>query len=195
MTPRCAVDLGYNLSDEDKLRPFIEVSGRKGYGVKADDLLDKLTAAAQAEVDTRHPELSGDGADDDCDSDCCWRAALLHAAVHAQYGDRVRLQRRAELRGRDRPLHPGYAIVRASNIFRKAGTTEEAALAAIADLDLSDAEHGEDGTSLWETWLLASRLTALIEQAIATAEPAYLARVWISAGYSSSTTSITGITS
>ncbi|HEV2618413.1 MAG TPA: arginine--tRNA ligase, partial [Acidobacteriaceae bacterium] len=39
MTPRCAIDLGYTLSDEDKLRPFIEVSGRKGYGVKADDLL------------------------------------------------------------------------------------------------------------------------------------------------------------
>jgi arginyl-tRNA synthetase len=68
-----------------------------------------------------------------------------------------------------------YAIVRAANIFRKAGTTERAALAAIADLDLS-LLAGEDGTSLWETWLLASRLTTLIEQAIATAEPAYLAR-------------------
>jgi arginyl-tRNA synthetase len=65
--------------------------------------------------------------------------------------------------------------VRATNIFRKAETTEDAALAAIADLDLS-ALGGEDGTSLWETWLLASRLTGLIEQAIATAEPAYLAR-------------------
>src|ERR1019366_1122104 len=58
MTPRCALDLGYELSEEDRGRPFIEVSGRKGHGVKADDLLDKLTAAAQAEVDTRHPELT-----------------------------------------------------------------------------------------------------------------------------------------
>jgi len=68
-----------------------------------------------------------------------------------------------------------YAIVRAANIFRKAGTTEEAALAAVASLDLGELA-GEDGTSLWETWLLASRLTLLIELAIATAEPAYLAR-------------------
>jgi arginyl-tRNA synthetase len=68
-----------------------------------------------------------------------------------------------------------YAIVRAANIFRKAGTTEEEALAAVADLDLGELTT-EEGTSLWETWLLASRLTVLIEQAIATAEPAYLAR-------------------
>jgi arginyl-tRNA synthetase len=68
-----------------------------------------------------------------------------------------------------------YAIVRAANIFRKAGTTEENALRAVAGLDLSGLA-GEEGTSLWETWLLAARLTALIEQAIATAEPAHLAR-------------------
>ena len=68
-----------------------------------------------------------------------------------------------------------YAIVRATNIFRKAGTTEQESLAAVADLDLSTLQ-GEDGDSLWETWLLASKLTLLIDQAIATAEPAYLAK-------------------
>ena len=59
--------------------------------------------------------------------------------------------------------------------FARPETTEEDALAAVAGLDLS-ALAGEEGTSLWETWLLAARLTALIEQAIATAEPAHLAR-------------------
>jgi hypothetical protein len=58
LTPRCAAELGYNLSDEDKARPWLEVSGRKGFGVKADDLLDALIAAAGKEVDGRHPELS-----------------------------------------------------------------------------------------------------------------------------------------
>jgi arginyl-tRNA synthetase len=174
MTPRCAVDLGYALSDEDKLRPFIEVSGRKGYGVKADDLLDKLTAAAQAEVDTRHPELSAEER----------TTIAIQIAVGALRFFMLRFTRNTVIafdfkdalsfEGETGP-YIQYAIVRASNIFRKAGTTEEAALAAIADLDLS-ALAGEDGTSLWETWLLASRLTALIEQAIATAEPAYLAR-------------------
>jgi len=41
LTPRCAAELGYTLSEEDKTRSYIEVSGRKGFGVKADDLLDQ----------------------------------------------------------------------------------------------------------------------------------------------------------
>jgi len=174
MTPRCAIDLGYTLSDEDKLRPFIEVSGRKGYGVKADDLLDKLIAAAQAEVDTRHPELT----------DAERTAIATQIAVGALRYFMLRFTRNTVIafdfkdalsfEGETGP-YIQYAIVRADNIFRKAGTTEEASLAAIAGLDLSMLST-EDGTSLWETWLLASRLTVLIEQAIATAEPAYLAR-------------------
>jgi arginyl-tRNA synthetase len=174
MTPRCAIDLGYILSEEDKLRPFIEVSGRKGYGVKADDLLDKLIEAAQAEVDTRHPELPA-----------YERTRIAtQIAVGALRYFMLRFTRNTVIafdfkdalsfEGETGP-YVQYAIVRAANIFRKADTTEEAALAAIAGLDLS-ALATEDGTSLWETWLLASRLTLLIEQAIATAEPAYLAR-------------------
>jgi arginyl-tRNA synthetase len=174
MTPRCAIDLGYTLSDEDKLRPFIEVSGRKGYGVKADDLLDKLTAAAQSEVDARHPELAADE-----------RSTIaIQIAVGALRYFMLRFTRNTiiafdfkdalSFEGETGP-YIQYAIVRATNIFRKAGTTEQAALDAVAELDLSELTTVE-GTSLWETWLLASRLTVLIEQAIATAEPAYLAR-------------------
>jgi len=53
LTPRCAVELGYNVSAEDMGRAYIEVSGRKGFGVKADDLIDRLIAATRAEVDAR----------------------------------------------------------------------------------------------------------------------------------------------
>ena len=59
LTPRCAVELGYNISDEDKKKSYIEVSGRKGFGVKADDLIDKLIAATRAEVDSRADRRSG----------------------------------------------------------------------------------------------------------------------------------------
>jgi arginyl-tRNA synthetase len=174
MTPRCAEELGYTLSDEDKARPFVEVSGRKGYGVKADDLLDKLTAAAQAEVDARHPEI---GVEE--------RARIAtQIAVGALRYFMLRFTRNTVIafdfkdalsfEGETGP-YIQYAIVRAANIFRKAETTEEDALAAVAGLDLS-ALAGVEGTSLWETWLLAARLTTLIEQAIATAEPAHLAR-------------------
>jgi arginyl-tRNA synthetase len=174
MTPRCAIDLGYTLSEEELARPFIEVSGRKGHGVKADDLIDKLTEAAQAEVDTRHPELIAPERD----------AIAKQIAVGALRYFMLRFTRNTVIafdfkdalsfEGETGP-YVQYAIVRAANIFRKAGATEEEALAAVADLDLSELVT-EEGTSLWETWLLAARLTALIEQAIATAEPAYLAR-------------------
>ncbi|HXC31459.1 MAG TPA: arginine--tRNA ligase, partial [Verrucomicrobiae bacterium] len=56
LTPRCAAELGYTLSEEDAKKPYVEVSGRKGLGVKADDLLDRLEAAARGEVDERHPD-------------------------------------------------------------------------------------------------------------------------------------------
>jgi len=64
-----------------------------------------------------------------------------------------------------------YAIVRAANILRKSATTEHEALAAIAGLELASLDD-----DLWETWLACSKLTLLLEQCIATAEPAYLAK-------------------
>ncbi|MGH9563518.1 MAG: arginine--tRNA ligase, partial [Terracidiphilus sp.] len=53
LTPRCAEELGYTVSDEDKKKPYIEVSGRKGFGVKADDLIDRLIATVQPLVDEK----------------------------------------------------------------------------------------------------------------------------------------------
>src|SRR6202789_3146525 len=56
LTPRCAVELGYTVAEEDLARPYIEVSGRKGFGVKADDLIDNLVAATRKETDARQPD-------------------------------------------------------------------------------------------------------------------------------------------
>ena len=41
------------LSEEDRKRPYVEVSGRKGLGVKADDLIDMLSEKAREEVGAR----------------------------------------------------------------------------------------------------------------------------------------------
>jgi arginyl-tRNA synthetase len=175
LTPRCAIDLGYNLSDEDRGKSYIEVSGRKGFGVKADDLLDQLIAAARSEVDTRHPEI-----------EAAERLAIAtQIAVGALRYFMLRFTRNTVIafdfkdalsfEGETGP-YVQYAIVRAANIFRKANTSEAESLAAIATLDLTNLLDTEEGSSLWETWLLASKLTLLIEQCIATAEPAYLAK-------------------
>src|SRR5207245_8857367 len=59
-TPRCAAEMGDELTPEEAKKPYVEVSGRKGFGVKADDLLDKLEAATLAEVQQRHAEMKAE---------------------------------------------------------------------------------------------------------------------------------------
>jgi arginyl-tRNA synthetase len=59
LTPRCAGEMGYELSAEDAKRPYVEVSGRKGFGVKADDLITRMLAAAEARVSQKHPDMVG----------------------------------------------------------------------------------------------------------------------------------------
>jgi len=175
LTPRCAIDLGYTISEEDQKKSFIEVSGRKGFGVKADDLLDRLIAAAKSEVDARHPEI--EPADRLTIATQIAVGALRYFMLRFTRNTVIAFDFKDALsfEGETGP-YVQYAIVRAANIFRKANTTAAASLAAIATLDLSNILDTEEGSSLWETWLLSSKLTLLIEQCIATAEPAYLAK-------------------
>src|SRR6202007_728050 len=67
-----------------------------------------------------------------------------------------------------------YAVVRATNIFRKAGIEPEAALAE--RIDYSSFFSGEVGNEIWELWLAASRFSQVGEQCIATPEPAHMAK-------------------
>ena len=62
LSPRTCVEMGIELSEEDKRRPYVEVSGRKGLGVKADDLIDKLIEKALEEVTSRHAGRAGGSA-------------------------------------------------------------------------------------------------------------------------------------
>jgi len=60
LSPRCAQELGFELSEADRQRTHVEVSGRKGLGVKADDLLDRLEEKTLQEVQSRNPDLDPD---------------------------------------------------------------------------------------------------------------------------------------
>jgi arginyl-tRNA synthetase len=60
LSPKSLQELGYAASEEEKERSFLEVSGRKGLGVKADDLLDRLEDKARAEIEKRNPALPAD---------------------------------------------------------------------------------------------------------------------------------------
>ena len=68
-----------------------------------------------------------------------------------------------------------YAVVRATNIFRKAGLDPEQALGAAAAADFAHLS-GPEGNELWELWLAAAKTSLVIEQAVATTEPAHAAK-------------------
>jgi arginyl-tRNA synthetase len=70
-----------------------------------------------------------------------------------------------------------YAIVRIRNIFRKAETTPEAALAAFQALDPSDGlSLLNEADEIWAIWLRSAKRSAVLAQCIATSEPAFVAR-------------------
>ncbi len=178
LTPRCAAELGYTLKEEDKTRSYIEVSGRRGFGVKADDLLDQLIASAKKEVDSRHPQLT----------DAERLSIATQIAVGALRYFMLKYTKQSVIafdfkealsfEGETGP-YAQYAVVRATSIFRKAGfdpdtfSNETAGLTTV-DLvkDLSEASSNE----IWELWLASSKTSSVIDQSIATTEPAYLAK-------------------
>jgi arginyl-tRNA synthetase len=171
LTPRCAMELGYEVPAEEQKRPYIEVSGRKGFGVKADDLLDALIASAQKEVDARHPELA-----DNERKTIATRIAIgalryfmlkftKNAVIAFDFKDALSFE------GETGP-YVQYAIVRASNIFRKGETTPEQSL-KFCD-EFSNFLNRED--DIWELWLTAGKLSLMVDQCISTTEPAYLAK-------------------
>ena len=204
LTPRCAVDLGYDVPEEDRNRAYIEVSGRKGFGVKADDLIDKLIEAVQPLVDEKQsasPESER-------------RTIATQIAIGALRYFMLKYTRNSVIafdfkdalsfEGETGP-YIQYAVVRIRNIFRKGGTSPEAALAELAmlaELDkqasqqvsgsagqpsgegalapaastLAEFLTGPDNEDIWALWLRAGRFSLVLDQCIAQSEPAYLAK-------------------
>ena len=180
LTPRCAAELGYQLSDEDKGRAYIEVSGRKGFGVKADDLLDRLIASARSEVDSRHPELSE--AERTTIGTQIAVGALRYFMLKFTKSSVIAFDFKDALsfEGETGP-YVQYAAVRAANIFRKGGLDPDEfgrnpAAGRVSLAELQTYLTGEAANEIWELWLAASKTSYIIDQGIATTEPAYLAK-------------------
>jgi len=178
LTPRCAVELGYEVSDEDLARPYIEVSGRKGFGVKADDLIDKLIAATRAETDAR--QTGRDETERQKIAEQIAIGALRYFMLKFTRNSVIAFDFKDALsfEGETGP-YIQYAVVRARNIFRKAGISPDAALAGfagLADGSLLEYLSGPEAMDIWSLWLRAARRTLVLEQCIASSEPANLAK-------------------
>ena len=176
-----ARELGYAPppASEDAKRPFVEVSGRKGLGVKADDLLDTLIRSAGTEVGTRNPELSEE--ERRRIAEIIAIAAVRYFMIKFSRGKVIAfdLAEALSFEGESGP-YIQYAVVRANNIFQKLqqrdGLNEAALLKALRDVPSGELDGANGSHELWSLVLDAARLDEIVEQVIRSLEFSVLAK-------------------
>jgi arginyl-tRNA synthetase len=175
LSPRCCADLGIALSEEDRKRPYVEVSGRKGLGVKADDLMDSLIAKALEEVSSRHPDEAA--------------ARNLHVATQIAIAAlryfllkftrntviAFDLQEALSFEGETGP-YVQYSAVRARNILRKLEERGEQLPDFARELEPAAMARQLESEDFWQMLLAASKVDSAVESAVHSGEPAHVAR-------------------
>jgi arginyl-tRNA synthetase len=175
LSPRCCADLGIALSEEDARKPYVEVSGRKGLGVKADDLMNQLVERAFTEVASRHAE----------DNIAAQKAVAAEIAMGALRYFLLKFTRNTVIafdfqealsfEGETGP-YVQYAAVRARNIFRKLEERGEAKPDFAAELSRESMERQLTPEDSWQILLAASKVDAAVERAVTAGEPAHVAK-------------------
>jgi arginyl-tRNA synthetase len=177
LSPATARALGYEVADADTA---VKVSGRKGLGVKADDLVDSLAKKAQAEIEARDPEGQRSAAEKQETARAIAIGALRYFLL--KYG-RTKIitfdmDEALAFVGETGPYIQN-AVVRARNIFSKLaaeGHAVEPLLARAGALPLPSLLEGEEGDEVWSLLVLMARSEEIAEQAIRAEEVALLAK-------------------
>jgi len=175
LSPRTCAELGIPISEEDKQRTHVEVSGRKGLGVKADDLLDKLIESALREVTNRHAE----------EPEAARRNAATKIAVGALRYFMLKYTRNSVIafdlsealsfEGETGP-YVQYSAVRARNILRKLEDSGEKLPDFKASLDPAAMARQLQAEDCWQLLLAASKAGSAVDRAISSGEPSHVAR-------------------
>jgi arginyl-tRNA synthetase len=175
LSPRTCIEMGIELSDEDKKRPYVEVSGRKGLGVKADDLIDKLIEKALEEVTSRNADRPEEER----------RRVATKIAVGALRYFMLKYTRNSVIAfdfGEalafvgETGVYVQYASVRAGKILGKLRERGESLPDFRAELTADAIARQLTDEKLWQALLAASKVDSAIEQAVASGEPAHVAR-------------------
>jgi len=179
LTHNTARELGYD-SSEDSGKPFVEVSGRKGLGVKADDLIDILTEKASTEVARRNTEFGPE--DVRRTAEAIAIAAVRYFMVKFSRGKLIAfdIDEALSFEGETGP-YLQYAVVRANNIFAKLkereGLDAASVLAALPKTSTDAVAGGSDEShELWGLVLEAARLDDIVDQAVRTLELSVVAK-------------------
>ena len=184
LSPAACEELGIELSEEDRARPYIEMSGRKGLGVKADDLINQLEAGALVEVEKRHPELSETDKKETAHEVAV--AALRYFLLKFTRNTVIAFDFKEALsfEGETGP-YCQYTAVRTNSLLRKLGDEtvtaadtlmKEVAADAAMQAQVAEVLSGEAGTEIWSMLLLSQQLDEVITQGRNSAEPANLAK-------------------
>jgi arginyl-tRNA synthetase len=189
LSPAACEELGIELSNEDRKRPYIEMSGRKGLGVKADDLINRLESDALQEVKTRHSDLSDEATREIAHAIAV--GALRYFLLKFTRNSVIAFDFKEALsfEGETGP-YCQYAAVRANSIFRKLqsgigtdrGQVDSRPHGARVNTfsagreDITRILEGEVGNEIWSLVMLAARFEEANAQAATSAEPAVLAK-------------------
>jgi arginyl-tRNA synthetase len=176
LSPAAAEELGFKISDEDKQKSFIEMSGRKGLGVKADDLLNRLEENALAEVEKRHADLSTEEKINTAHIIAV--GALRYFLLKFTKNTVIVFDFKEALSFEgETGCFCQYSAVRANSIFRKLEENGlEKAFETISNSNAEIAEILSDENEIWSLITLNSRLSETISQAVNATEPAILAK-------------------
>jgi arginyl-tRNA synthetase len=174
LTPRCAAELGYELSPEDAKKPYVEVSGRKGFGVKADDLITRMLQAAESRILQKQSEMSKEELSRTANDLAigALRFFLLkytrNTIIAFDFEDALKAE------GETGP-YCQYAVVRIRGIRRK-GLEASSALPAIQPDSLQNFLIAPDNADLWELLFQTGSLDHAVEAAINSQEPAFVTK-------------------
>jgi arginyl-tRNA synthetase len=174
LTPRCAAEMGYELSAEDAKRPYVEVSGRKGFGVKADDLITRMLAAAEARVLQKHTEMAGVELKQTSNALAVGALRFFLLKVTRNTIIPFDFEDALSAEGETGP-YCQYAIVRIRGIRRKgaevAGTRHEPSVESLKKI-----MEGPESNTIWEVLLASGSLDYAVDAAIGAQEPAFVSK-------------------
>jgi len=175
LSPRCCAELGIPLSEEDRARPYVEVAGRKGQGVKADDLMDTLIAKALEEVASRHAEASAEEQKRVAGQIAIGALRYFLLKFTRTSVIAFDFQEALSFEGETGP-YLQYAAVRARNILRKLEERGESVPDFAAELGRDAMARQLQSEDFWKLLLAASKADSAVEEAVAAGEPAHVAK-------------------
>jgi arginyl-tRNA synthetase len=175
LSPRTCAELGIALSEEDRQRAWVEVSGRKGLGVKADDLIDKLIERARCEVDERHPAAPAEERARVAEQIAVGALRYFMLKYTRTSVIAFDLQEALSFEGETGP-YVQYAAVRARNILRKLESRGEPLPDFAAVLDEASMARQLAEEDFWQLVLTISKADHALERAVESGEPAHVAK-------------------